>query len=240
MRKEKKSETLEVRLTLSEKTAFATRASARAETMSAALRRMIAEDGVPRQIAKEAPMWKKMSIAGTPVVLTSVILIGVSLPGAQARTDFKNLFRSMDTNGDRYVDRDEMRATMAQRAKAVDLPPECDGTELARKWSLTPDELADGEIAFADADKDGRLTLREIVAANERHRASNFIEVDTDSNGYLTLAETEAGFRADEVKVSAECRAAVGMYGAATARDVLLQLDTDGDGQISLREFVDH
>ncbi|WP_298933069.1 EF-hand domain-containing protein [uncultured Ruegeria sp.] len=240
MRKEKKSESLEVRLSLSEKNAFASRVESRGETMSAALRRLIAEDGVPHSKTKEASTLKKITIAASPVVLTVAILAAVSLAGASAKTDFAGNFRAKDTNGDGFVDRMEMLQHMTQQAAEVNLPSDCDGTELAKVWSMSPQELAEDAISFSDADNDGRITLSEVVAANERFRADDFTSADTNEDGFVSLAELEYGFREDEAKVSAECRAAIGMHSAARAPEILKQLDTDGDGRISLGEFVNH
>lgn len=240
MTKEKKSESLEVRLSLSEKNAFAARVAARGETMSAALRRLIAEDGVPHSYSKEVSTMKKTVVAASPVILTIAILAAVSMSGASAKTDFAGNFRAKDTNGDGFVDRIEMLSYMTQQAEQVNLPSDCDGTELAKVWSMSPEELADDAIGFSDADNDGRITLSEVVAANERYRADDFTSADTNEDGFVTLAELEFGFREDEAKVSAECRAAIGMHSAARASEILEQIDTDGDGRISLGEFVNH
>ncbi|SLN18398.1 EF-hand domain-containing protein [Ruegeria meonggei] len=240
MRKEKKSESLEVRLSLSEKNAFSARVAARGETMSAALRRLIAEDGVPHSKMKEVSTLKKISITASPVALTVALLAAVSLSGAQAKTDFAGNFRAKDANGDGFVDRIEMMQYMSRQAAEVNLPPDCDGSELARVWSMSPEEMAEEAIGFSDADKDGRITLPEVVAANERFRADDFTSADINNDGFVSLAELEFGFREDEAKVSAECRAAIGMHSAARSPEILEQLDTDGDGRISLGEFVNH
>ena len=208
--------------------------------MSAAMRRMIAEDAVPRSNPKEASMLKRTMLFVAPVVLAGSLVTAYALLGAEARTDFKGNFKAKDTNGDGFVDRTEMIAEMTRRAAKVDLPPACDGTELARRWTFSPEVLADGQFEFADGNKDGLLTLEETVAAFERKRADEFLQADIDSNGYVTLAELTDAYRADEVNVSAACREAIGMQGAARAPEILAFLDRDGDEQVSLREFVDH
>lgn len=240
MRKEKKSETLEIRLSLSEKTALASRAAERGESMSAAMRRMIAADAVPCSEPKETSMSKRALFLIAPLALATTVIIAISFPDAQARTDFAGNFRAMDANGDGFVDRKELIDIMKTQSAKVDLPPVCAGTELARKWSLPPHVLADGEIEFADADGDGRLTLTEVVAANERNRADEFLQADMDSNGFVTLTEMKNAFKADEININAGCRKAIGLYGAATAPGVLARLDRNGDKRVSIREFVDH
>ncbi|MEM9631761.1 MAG: EF-hand domain-containing protein [Pseudomonadota bacterium] len=242
MRKEKKSETLEIRLSHREKTDFASRAAERGESMSAAMRRMIAEDGVPCSKPKEVSMLKKACLVLVPfaVVASLVTAVTYSFSGAQARTDFKGNFSAKDANGDGFVDRDELIAVMQKRSEQVDLPPACDGTELARRWTFPPEALADGEIEFADGNGDGRLTLREVVAAFERQRADEFVQADADSNGYMTREELETAMRADEVNVSEKCRKAIGMHGAYKAAEHIAFMDRDGDELVSLREFVNH
>lgn len=240
MPQEKKSETLEVRVSLSEKSAFAARAAARGESMSSALRRLIAEDGVPQRVTKEAPMWTRFIFAGAPVAITVLALVSVSLAGAEAETDFKGNFRAMDINTDGMIDRTELIANMIQRIAAAEVPPACAGTQWEERWSATPERLADDHMEFYDANGDGVATLKEYVASFERKRASDFVEADTDNSGFVTAEELVAAYRADEVKVSADCRAAVGMQSAAMVPEIMALLDGDGDGRVSLREFVDH
>lgn len=240
MRTEKKSETLEVRVSLSEKSAFAARAAARGESMSAALRRLIAEDAVPHLLSNEVPMWRKFIIAGAPAAITASVLIAVSLAGAAANTDFKGGFRSLDANRDGVVDYAELVADMADQIARADVPAACKGTQWEERWAATPEKLADGHMEFYDANGDGEVTLKEYIASYERQRASDFVEADTDNSGFVTLAELEAAYRLDEAKVSAECRAAIGMQSAAKAPEIIEFLDADGDGRVSLREFVDH
>ncbi|WP_299597524.1 EF-hand domain-containing protein [uncultured Tateyamaria sp.] len=240
MRREKKSETLEVRVSLSEKSAFAARAAARGESMSAALRRLIAEDAVPHLLSNEVPMWRKFIFAGAPAALTASVLIAVSLAGAEAKTDFKGNFRSLDTNRDGVVDRAELVADMTYQIAQADIPRACKGTQWEERWTATPEKLADGHMEFYDANGDGEVTLKEYIASFERQRANDFVDADTDNSGFVTLSELEAAYRLDEAKVSAKCRAAIGMQSAAKAPDILEFLDADGDGHVSLREFVDH
>ncbi|MBY5932210.1 EF-hand domain-containing protein [Tateyamaria omphalii] len=240
MRQEKKSETLEVRVSLSEKSAFAARAAARGESMSAALRRLIAEDAVPQLVSKEAPMWSRITFAGAPVAITIAVLVSVSLAGAEAKTDFKTSFRAMDANRDGVIDYTELVADMTHRISVADVPPACEGTEWQERWDATPEMLADGHLEFYDANSDGSVTLKEYVAAYENQRASDFVEADADGNGFITEAELVAAYKADEAKVPAACRAAIGMQSAAKAPEILQFLDVDGDGEVSLREFVDH
>ncbi|WP_299549815.1 hypothetical protein [uncultured Tateyamaria sp.] len=242
MHHEKKSETLEVRVSLSEKSAFAARAAARGESMSAALRRLIAEDAVPRLFTKEAPMWTRLIFAGAPVFITILVLVSVSLVGAEAetKTDFKGNFRGKDTNRDGKLDRSELVAVMTHRIAETDVPPACEGTQWEERWNATPEKLADGHMEFYDSNGDGVATLKEYIAAHERQRASDFVEADADGSGYVNAEELVAAYRLDEAKISADCRAAIGMQGAATVPETIEFLDADKDGKVSLREFVDH
>jgi len=239
---EKKSETLEIRVSHSEKTEFAARAAARGESMSAALRRLIAEDAAPQCVAKEAPMKTRLTFASAPVVVTVLILVTVSLVGAEAdtRTDFKGNFRGKDANRDGILDRDELIAVMANRIAQIDVPAVCEGTQWEDRWNAKPEILAEGHMEFYDGNGDGVATLGEYIAAHEAKRGADFVEADTDGNGYVSTEELVAAYKVDEAKIHAECRAAIGMQGSETVPEIILFLDTDKDGRVSMREFIDH
>ena len=242
MRQEKKSETLEVRVSLSEKSAFAARAAARGESMSAALRRLIAEDAVPRLVSKEAPMRTRLTFASAPVVLTILILATVSLVGAEAdpRTDFKGNFRGKDANRDGILDRDELIAVMTHRIAEADVPAVCKGTQWEERWNATPEMLADGHMEFYDGNGDGVATLSEYISAYEAKRGTEFVEADADGSGYVDAQEMVAAYKVDEAKIHTECRAAIGMHGSETVPEIIEFLDIDRDGKVSMREFMDH
>lgn len=242
MRSEKKSETLEVRVSHTEKKAFAARAAARGESMSVALRRLIAEDAVPQLSAKEVPMWRQTLIAGMPAAITAFVLITVSLVGVEAdtKTDFKGLFGAKDADSNGVIDRDELIIDMTRRIAEAHVPPICEGTQWEVRWQATPEMLADGHMDFYDGNGDGAATLKEFTAAHERKRAREFVDADTDSSGFVTVKELADAYRLDEAKIHAECRLAIGMQSAARAPELVAFLDADGDGVVSLREFIDH
>ncbi len=210
--------------------------------MSAALRRLIAEDAVPQLLSKEVPMWRKTLIAGVPAAITAAVLVAASLAGAEAdtKTDFKGLFRAKDADRNGVIDRDELIVDMAQRIAKADVPAVCKGTEWEIRWQATPQMLADGHMEFYDGNDDGVATLNEFVAAHDRKRAKEFVEADTDGDGFVTEDELAAAYRIDEAKIHAECRAAIGMQSAARAPEIVAFLDADGDGVVSLREFMNH
>lgn len=210
--------------------------------MSGALRRLIAQDAVPPVLSQEGPMWTRIVVAGAPVAITVFVLVIVSYAGAGAgaQTDFEESFRAVDANRNGIIERSELITDMDRQIAEAKIPAACEGTEWEIRWTATPEQLADGHMDFYDADGDGRATLKEYIAAYERQRASDFVEADADNNGFVTKEEMIAAYRVDEVKVSAECRAAVGMQGAAEVPEIMEFLDADQDGKVSLREFVDH
>lgn len=187
-------------------------------------------------------MWNRILVTGAPAALSVLILISVSLVGAEAdtKTDFKGSFRGEDANRDGKLDRAELIAVMTHRIAEANVPSACKGTQWEQRWSATPERLADDHMAFYDGNGDGVATLKEYIAAHEGKRASDFVDADKDANGYVTAEELVAAYRVDEEKISAECRAAIGMQGSASVPEVVEFLDVDKDGKVSLREFVDH
>ncbi|MEX0309910.1 MAG: EF-hand domain-containing protein [Tateyamaria sp.] len=187
-------------------------------------------------------MRTRITFASAPVVLSVLILVSVSLVGAEAdtRTDFKGNFRGKDANRDGILDRDELITVMTQRKAEAHVPAACKGTQWEERWNATPEMLADGHMEFYDGNGDGVATLSEYIAAHEAKRGTDFVEADADGSGYVNAEELVAAYKVDEAKIHTECRAAIGMDGSETVPEIIEFLDTDKDGKVSMREFMDH
>jgi Ca2+-binding EF-hand superfamily protein len=110
-------------------------------------------------------------------------------------------FKEFDTDGDGFVTLAEWKAHMTGEAPRQ---PEPAGGDKTTQATATPMEW----FASADRNKDGKLSYDEAPSPR-------FKELDTDGDGFVTLAE----------------------YKAFLNKAALKLLDRDGDGKISQREF---
>ncbi|KAL5995580.1 Calcium-dependent protein kinase 13 [Asimina triloba] len=130
--------------------------------------------------------------------------------------DLKGMFRVMDTDSDGVVSFEELK------------------TGIQKSGS----QLAESEVQMlaeaVDMNGKGALDYEEFLAvflhlrrmANDEHLRKAFSHFDKDGNGYIELEELREALVED------------GADGADVANDILQEVDTDKDGQISYDEFV--
>jgi len=136
------------------------------------------------------------------------------------------LFRKMDGNGNKKLDRKEMEEGLKQCG-----------------LSLEPEEL-DMIMEFFDRDGDGTVSVNEFVRQVRGKMNSwrqqlvhmAFSQIDVSGDGAISFAEAKALYRSD--------RHPSVVSGAKTQQEVLTAFlaafDKDGDGSLSYTEFLDY
>eukprot|EP00049_Salpingoeca_infusionum_P018247 m.356391 g.356391 ORF g.356391 m.356391 type:complete len:244 (-) comp17532_c0_seq1:477-1208(-) len=166
-----------------------------------------------------------------------------SIVNLQARLDFlitrgKTIFRAADRQNNGWLSKTDMKKALHEDdALRVELR-----TSHGRKWADFWDEL--------DLNGDGKIQIDELVdyitktqveAANElttelQDRAGEiFRQADKDNSGSLTKSELKNLLHAD-YDIRDELRTTHGRGW----KDFFQELDTDGDGTISLEELVEY
>ena len=142
--------------------------------------------------------------------------IASQLLSKSQKKKFDKIYRAMDTNGDGYLSRDEIRQ----------------GYQQFYEKQLEPEEI-DEIISKADFDNNGKISYSEFIVATmdkgELLQKSNlraaFDLFDTDHSGFISKREIVKvltfGARMDESKI----------------KKVMQEIDIDNDGQISYEEF---
>jgi Ca2+-binding EF-hand superfamily protein len=136
----------------------------------------------------------------------------------------EGLFRRLDKNGDGKVDREEL-ARMVR-------PPDGQGPPMQRLWELDVDKS--GGISFEEF-KAGRIFKK---IPPEKQQAV-FQRLDTDGDGVITPKDKpQPPFRRDGEKPHPRRPDGDGPDGPRMEpRQIIRQLDKDGDGAVSFEEF---
>lgn len=257
----KKTESLEIRVSPELKSQLAQLSLEADRTMSDVVRDLIthhvegsgsllSSKGSPDMFQKISSFALRASLVALPVLGVALVysssLQGPALASTEARTFFAELDR--DQNG--MVTVEEYSRFIGEEEDQFVPDPDCADTG----EPCTLEELAAFEVAHVDTDADGQVAYQEFEAFILRQRAEEFIEIDIDGNGLVTLDElawTEAVFMSeDDVSVSQECNdklEAKDANGASLVcgdvhelRVTMAELDTDRDGHVGLIEFLTH
>ncbi|MEV6237449.1 EF-hand domain-containing protein [Lentzea sp. NPDC051838] len=146
-------------------------------------------------------------------------------------------FDHYDANGNGVIELADLYALANRLLRAFGEPA---GSERGRELIETSDRFWETLLEHCDADRDGRITLEEYRAA----MAATFVDVDEFddlflevSESLLALADTNGDGRVEaaEFQVLLQARG----LSEAECRTAFAHVDTDGDGSISLQEYVD-
>ncbi len=227
----KKSESLEVRVSFTQKQAFAAYCRSKGITVSEAVRRFIdAELRTQKQrswigLERINHMIRLISARpraalGSAVSLVAALSIGIAAPSSAS--DGRAVFDAFDTNGDALVSRSEFitgvlieDATLTMRTGDGDLQPVPTGR-------LT--SAAHVEFERYDVSGDGKISFSEFSGHYVSRMREAFAWMDRDSDGGLTIGEL-----ADSL----------GSAGTPAALELLSDLDRNRDGALSLSEFLE-
>jgi calcium-dependent protein kinase len=123
--------------------------------------------------------------------------------------DAKASFAKYDDDGDGFITIDELRAHKVTAQ-----------SEALMKLLHVVDIDGDGKISYDELVK---VCIQKKLLAKEERIYNVFTQLDADGNGYLTAAEV--GRILDDEDMS-------------HARDILSEIDKDGDGKIEYNEFL--
>lgn len=228
-RRSKKSESIEIRLTLEDKQAFMRKAASQGRSASEIVRDSIATYS-PDEQSSSRRLGKWSRGAALLLLPSSVIAVSyfISSP-ASGDPDYGRAFLEtlarLDKNRDGTIDRQEFAAQTF-----LDLAPSSRGDGTLDVAVHRPPNFLDsspdlrGEFAAQDEDGDGRITLAEYVAYRQGLAHRQFATLDADSNGRVTLDE----FRKE-----------LGVPAGEPGRKLFASHDLNHDGWLSEQE-LDH
>lgn len=262
----KKTETIEIRLSPELKSALGRLSQGQGRSMSEMVRNLIEGEvdgprpsilngAPPMKTLNFAPIWRGLAFGLPILILATVYLLSAQSP-ATASEEARMFFAELDVNGDGQVGQSEVEAFLV----AEEWTPETDcGTPDADPCALS--EMAALQLARVDSDGDATASFEEVSAVLMRDRAEDFLDMDIDENGFISVDELVAGelyWFLEEPEAAAEegivitgaCATqmqAEELAGLALtcgfeteARVELAGFDADRDGRVSLTEFLHH
>ncbi len=265
-RPSKKTETIEVRLSPELKSALGHLSRGQGRSMSEMVRALIeGEVDGPRlsnfsgdrtmTLPTPSRFLRALALALPVLALAAVYLMTAQSP-ATASEEARVLFAELDADGDRRVTQSEVEAFLAAEGWTPD--PACGAPE---EDPCTLAEMAAAQLTRVDSDGNGTADFTEVSAVILRDRAGDFLDMDIDENGFVSLDELVAGelywmieepeiAEEEGIEISATCRdqllveALDGIAATcgfeAEARIELAVYDIDRDGRVSLMEFLEH
>lgn len=265
-RPSKKTETIEIRLSPELKSALGQISRGRGRSMSEMVRDLIEGevDGPrpsnlngdhPMTLPNPARLWRMFALT-VPVVALAALYLLTAQGAASASEEARVVFAELDRDGNGLVTQPEVEAFLTSEGW---MPEAACGTPDEDPCTLA--EMAASQLDRVDSDGDGTASFQEVSALILRDRAVDFLDMDIDENGYLSVDELVAGelywvidepeIAAEEgIEISAPCAdqfaaemldgIAVTCGFAAEARVELAVYDVNQDGRISLMEFLEH
>ena len=178
-------------------------------------------------------------------------------------TSADDIFSKQDANGDGSISKDEMNAAMDKMDEQMKKNPPPMGMmggsgPSGTSTSSSSDDKTSGIFDSLDTDKDGSVSISELLAATGDKSTANKImnEIDTNKDGKISKDENDAFLKSvqekmqaastDEKKLSRLIDALFGNSGSSnavssgdsqSADSIFSKIDSDSDGKISKSEF---
>lgn len=262
----KKTETIEIRLSPELKAALGQISRGEGRSMSEMVRSLIEgevegprssnHDGVSIMTTQNfRPLWRGLAVA-LPILALAVVYLFSAQSPATASEEARVLFAELDVDGDRQVTQPEVEAFLV----AEEWHPE----ENCAPDTDDPCGLADMaalQLDRVDGDGDGAASFEEVAAVLLRDRAGDFLDMDIDESGFVSIDELVASeiywllddpeaAAEEEIEITGACAdqmRAEQLDGLAAtcgfvsqARAEVAVFDVNQDGRISLMEFLEH
>jgi len=265
-RPSKKTETIEVRLSPELKSALGNLSRGEGRSMSDMVRSLIeGEVEGPRHstqtgdrimaFPKTNPWLRPLAVA-LPILAMAMIYLVTAQSSATASEEARVFFAELDRDGNDRVTQDEVETFLSMEGWTPD--PAC-GTQDEDPCTLA--EMATLQLERVDSDGDGVAVFDEVAAIILRDRAADFLDIDFDENGLISLDElvaaevywiaeepeiaTEEGIELSEACVNQLRREELAGIAQicgfeAEARIEMAIFDANRDGRVSLMEFLEH
>ena len=161
--------------------------------------------------------------------------------------ELKQQFHVYDVNGSGYIEHDDMKIALINIAKNKNKNKTSTSDDDTKKGNIISQHVTDNEVTElikqVDYDNDGKLNFEEFISWNRQcfinQMTIDFQKIDLDSNGYLTKNEIKnwliqlkkdgitENYNDENIKISEE-----------ELDDLCYELDINGNGRISLNEFI--
>ena len=235
----KKSDNLEIRLPHATKQAFMSRCRENGRSASETVREMI-DDYLARPASLTSPerlsMLKSRAALPAAFAATAALTVGViAATATHARPDLRQIFRSLDGDGNGSVTLAEFTASghadhlMGTAPKSSTQPARVPLHRAPDRGGAAPQPGGASKLfAEADVDRNGSVSFAEFESHHVTMGEQAFSSLDADRDGRVTGAEfTAAGKKAQPAM-------AAHLLGAFT------RLDADADGAVTRAEFARH